>query len=175
MNETPITPAGNAPQPQKSANNKLPLIILIVVSLVLGGVVTWLALQLQSTNTKLSSSERELASTQSKDGSANSTTEPANPDAPVAADTDEDQIINTAIGWGTARESAKNAKLTVNITKKQLPFADVSIGTEEGTGYGCTLKKSNNVWLVLFCGQGVPSQAVLDEWGIPASFAKSDY
>ncbi|MGB4768288.1 MAG: hypothetical protein WBP22_03450 [Candidatus Saccharimonas sp.] len=175
MNETPITPASNTPQPQKSANNKLPWIILIIITLVLGGTIAWLALQLQSTTTKLTSSESELASTQSKDGSANNATEPANPDAPVAADTDEDQIINTAIGWGTARESTKSAKLTVNITKKQLPFADVSIGTEEGTGYGCTLKKSNNVWLVLFCGQSVPSQAVLDEWGIPASFAKSDY
>lgn len=175
MNETPTAPANNTPQPQKTANSKLPWIILIIVTLVLGGIIAWLALELQSTNTKLSSSKSELASAQSKDDSSSDTTEPANPDAPVSTDADQDQIINTAIGWGTARESAKSAKLTVNITKKQLPFADVSIGTDEGTGYACTLKKSNNVWLVLFCGQSVPSQAVLDEWGIPASFAKSDY
>lgn len=191
MNDTSTTPSAdstNQPQPQqpldrppvaaKSTSSRLPWIILVITVLVLGGLIGWLVLQLQSTNTRLSSSERELASVKTNDSSAADATEPAdsdNPDAPVSTDTDENQIISTAIGWGTARAGSEDAKLNVTITKKQMPFVDVSVGVEGGSGYGCTLKKSNDVWLVLFCGQNTPSQAVLDEWGIPASFAKSDY
>lgn len=94
-------------------------------------------------------------------------------DPQPAADDDKEQIIEMVGAYAHARVGDENAKLTITISKKQLPFARVSVGSEEGGGYACVLKKSDNVWIVVFCGQGVPMQSELDQWGVPASIAES--
>ena len=79
------------------------------------------------------------------------------------------------IAYGTVRAGSENAKLEVSVTKKQVPFAEVNVGVDNESGYGCMLKKSKEMWVVLYCGQSSPPQSTFDLWGVPASFAKSDY
>ena len=165
--------------PQKGS--KLPWVLLIAAIVILGGIVVYLLMQLQSTSNSLTETKKELASTQTSidkvvepDDSKNVDKDDEN-DSPVSNDSDETAIINTSIAYGTARAGSENAKLEVSVTKKQVPFAEVNVGINNESGYSCTLKKSKGIWLVLYCGQSGPPQSTLDQWGIPASFAKSDY
>ncbi|MGB4762374.1 MAG: hypothetical protein WBP12_03385 [Candidatus Saccharimonas sp.] len=180
MDQQPVSQPDTPPsQPVQKASGKLPWILLAIVALALGGVVALLFTQLQSANTQLATANNELASAEGQvknlASSTNDSSDTTNQDSSVSSDDDQSQIIATTIGWGTARKGSETTKLNVTIIKKQLPFASVSVGVEGDSGYGCTLKKSNDIWLVLFCGQSGPPQSTLDEWGIPASFAKSDY
>lgn len=40
-------------------------------------------------------------------------------------------------------------------------------------GLGCIVKKSDSVWVVVSCGQGMPDQQVLTAFGIPSNFSGS--
>lgn len=179
MNETPTIdprPASSPTPPPAKPNSKLPWILLVVLALVLGGIIIWLVMQLQSSNSKLSSTESDLATAKSASASdADSATEPDNStssDAPVTNDNDQDTVVNTTIAWITAQKGGDKEKVTVSVTKKELPFARVAVAAEEG-GYACVLKKSNDIWLIVFCGQDSPLQDELDRWGVPTSMLSS--
>ena len=88
---------------------------------------------------------------------------------------DENDSIVAAVGaYAHTRVDGQNAKLGMQVTKKELPFARVIVTPEEGVGgYACVLKQSDTIWVVLFCGQGVPLQSDLDTWGVPATMVQS--
>ncbi|MGB3024085.1 MAG: hypothetical protein WBB39_04770 [Candidatus Saccharimonadales bacterium] len=85
-----------------------------------------------------------------------------------AATSDKDQIIAVALAYAKAGKDAAQSKYTITVTKQTSTFAAVSVGASEGGGYKCWLKKSNDIWLVLLCGQNTPAQTDIDRWGLPA-------
>lgn len=94
-------------------------------------------------------------------------------DQAVVSDSDNNAIIKMTSAQAHARVDSETAKLTIVIAKKELPFARVSVSTEEAGGYTCVLKKVDDVWVVLFCGQSPPLQEELDQWGVPDSMIQS--
>lgn len=82
----------------------------------------------------------------------------------------DDDLIKAAV---TAREHARKAgtdtKFTISSVRKELPFARASVNLEPMGGYACVLKKADDTWVILFCGQSIPSQTELDIWGVPST------
>lgn len=115
------------------------------------------------------------ADSEDKTDTATPDPETSNDGSTSSSDADETKsIIEMTSAHAHARVGSENAKLNIQIVKKQPSFARVSVMVEEGVGgYACVLKKSDNIWLVLFCGQGAPLQSELDQWGVPASIIQS--
>jgi len=170
---------------QGKGSNK-PVIILSVLlglAVVVAGVFAYLWMDQSSKATTLqetvSSNSKEIESLkkQASDSAAEVSDTPAavsDKTQSVSSDDDGKSIVEMVGAYAHTRVSDAHAKLSIQVTKKELPFARVSVSTEEGTGYACVLKKSDNLWVVLFCGQGTPLQSDLDAWGVPASIMQSN-
>lgn len=91
------------------------------------------------------------------------------PDQSVQSpNSDELFIKNTVAAYAHAQVGSEAATLDVKIVKQSGNFARVSVSTGE-TGYACVLKKSDKIWIVIFCGQARPLQDELNRWGVPES------
>lgn len=155
--------------------------VLLGLAIIAAGVFAYLWMHQSSEATSLretvsgNSKEIELLKKQTSDSTAEISDKPnSNPSGETqpAPNDDSTSIVQMVGAYAHARTGDENAKLTIAVTKKQLPFTRVSVGSEEGGGYACVLKKSDNLWIVLFCGQGVPMQSDLDQWGVPASMVE---
>ncbi len=82
----------------------------------------------------------------------------------------DDEAIRAVVGARVhAYKDGADDKFTITYVKKEVPFARVGVSVEPAGGYACWLKKADDIWLVLFCGQAPPLQAELDIWGVPSS------
>lgn len=87
-----------------------------------------------------------------------------------AVDDDDAAIIAMTGAYAHSMKGSETAKYNIAIVKKELPFARTTVnGVDEIGGYTCVLKKTDGIWLILFCGQSSPLQEELDKWGVPAS------
>lgn len=84
-------------------------------------------------------------------------------------DSDEVLIKKTVTAHAHLRLGSETNVITVQQVKQDNNFARASVSTGEIGGYACVLKKADGIWLILFCGQGLPLQSELDQWGVPAS------
>ncbi len=80
---------------------------------------------------------------------------------------DDDVIKATVTARAHARKDGADDKITITYVKKELPFARAGVSVEPAGGYACWLKKADDIWIILFCGQAPPLQAELDSWGVP--------
>lgn len=171
---------------QDKGSNKSVIILSVLLGLVViaAGVFAYLWMDQSNKATTLqetingNSKEIESLKKQANDSTAEASDTPdgsaSGETQPAPSGDDSASIVAMVGAYAHTRVSDAHAKLSVEVTKKELPFARVSVSTEEGTGYACVLKKSDNLWVVLFCGQGTPLQSDLDAWGIPASIMQSN-
>ncbi len=151
----------------------LALGLLLCIALVTAGVFFFLwtgesknAADLQSS---LDTSNQQIESLNEQLANASSTPEPAAPTSPMPV-VDEDTAITDAVGaYVHTQVVSEHDELTMQVSKKESPFARVLVSASDGGGYACVLKQSDGIWVVLFCGQGVPLQSELDQWGVPDS------
>lgn len=170
-------------QPVKSSRKLLyGMAVVLGVAIILAGVfayvwmneskeVSRLQESLATSNQKINALSQSVGDADKKD--LNNTSSSEMLDDAVNSDNDNNAIIKAVSAHAHARVDSKNAKLTIVIAKKELPFARVSVSTEEAGGYSCVLKKGDDVWIVLFCGQSPPLQEDLDQWGVPQSIFES--
>lgn len=149
-------------------------ITLFISALVLAGVFLFLwQSQKSATNAKQASidaTQTEMADlkkrlTELKSDLAKQTN-PTPKTEPEPVVDDEAQIKHATKAYVHAQVGSESATLSVNLTKRLDNFARVSVSTGE-VGYACVLKKSDQIWLVIFCGQSSPVQDELNRWGVP--------
>lgn len=101
--------------------------------------------------------------------------QPPNDSDPVDAPlTDDESIVAVVMAYAHLREGSENARLNIQVSKKVQSFVRAGLMSDEGTGgYACVLKKSDGLWVVLFCGQGTSLQDELDAWGVPGEVLPS--
>lgn len=83
--------------------------------------------------------------------------------------TDDDRIKAVVSAWIKGHKDGADDQFSFNYIKKEAPFARAGVSLQPSGEYSCWLKKSEDVWLVLFCGQAPPQQSELDIWGVPNS------
>lgn len=115
----------------------------------------------ETTVTNLRSQLGKANDTAGSDGSVSSQPTPAS---------DDEMIKAAATVYRHALKSTADAKFVFSSIKTNSPFAKASMAVEgENGGFACWLKKADGTWVVMFCGQQLPEQAVLDTWGMPAN------
>ncbi len=149
---------------------------LLSLLLVLCGVaLVWQMLQGRTKNNELKTANEQLSQLEHdknlvqhqvsdlKDQVKSLTAAPA-PDTK----SDDQSIKDAARAYVRAVTTTQNdANFTYTIMKKESDFARVSVGAPEGGGYAMVLKKSNNLWVRVYEGQGNPSQADISKYSIP--------
>ncbi len=110
---------------------------------------------LQSTNNELRTEVDQLKGTDSSGDEA--TTDP-----------DSFKILAAVDAHVRAPVGAKGT-FEYAIQKTNGDFSRVSVSVEEGGGYLLWLKKVENSWTVLFGGQDMPSQEMIDKYGLTAA------
>ena len=188
--ERPVT---SRAQPKKGNMAVMVLGALLALAVIVAGITTYLWREqartvgrleesARNSDQKVESLENQLQETTKDTEKTDEVAEDMPAETPVGSDksvssSDADEtksIIETTGAYARARVGSENAKLNITIMKKQPSFARVSVMDTEGVGgYACVLKKSDDIWLVLFCGQGVPLQSELDQWAVPASIIQS--
>ena len=127
--------------------------------------------QADAANSEISDLKKQLANVAKAD-TAKNTPGPNGtdtPSQPVQSPSSEELFIkNTVAAYVHAQVGSEAAVLDVKITKQSGNFARVSVSTGEA-GYACVLKKSDNIWIIIFCGQARPLQNDLERWGVPAN------
>lgn len=123
----------------------------------------------QSAQSDLKSLKIQLSKLES--AQKDETKDATEPSAPAKSN-DSDLIVATVGAYSHAHKATENAKLNIEVVKTELPFARARVMTDDG-GYACVLKKADNIWLIVFCGQGTPLQDELDVWGVPDSMLTS--
>lgn len=87
------------------------------------------------------------------------------------SDSDSDAIVKVALAHAMALVSNDGAKTTVNIDKIEGQFARAQVSGEVG-GQACVFKKSNDIWVQLYCAQS--SNPELEKaYGVPESIIAS--
>lgn len=155
------------------------LMVVIAVGVIAAGICGYLWFQqskeVDRLQTSLDTSNRQLAalgvaSDEASPGTDGDTTAPTPAEQPPTVADDNKAIIDGVAAYAHAKVGAEHAVLSIQITKKESPFARVAVnGEEDGFGYACVLKQVDGLWVVLFCGQSAPLQSELDQWGVPAS------
>ncbi len=178
--EQPIQQAAVPVAAAKTGNSKLPWILLVIVVLLLSAALYWLFMQKQSVNDSLTASKKDLQTAQASLSASNDKLASVQAaDAKNAADvqksvpTDNDLLMSTTTAYAQGKVGSENAKVTVAVAKTSLPFARTTVAVAGGSGYTCVLKKSNNIWLVIFCGQAAPIDDTFKVWGVPDNFMAS--
>ena len=177
---TPPTTLTTAPEPlvKKEKHSKAFsfVSVLFLLMLLVAGVMTYLwydqKTRVEGLESEIDGAEQTVTSLRSELTKASG----ANPDTSVASPapvkTDEELIKQAVTAYHHAYKGAENEKYTIGVTKKDNSFAWAGISSipPEG-GAKCILKKVDNTWVVLLCGQSAPSQDDIDRWGIPKEFA----
>lgn len=123
--------------------------------------------QLASLKDEVGNSKATIADLRSELGKNNET--PV--EEPVVTGTDDKSlIIETVTARAKAPVSAKDSKATVNIMKQGSEFAYTNVGFEGGGGAAYILKKVDDTWTIIFSGQDVVPESVVETFGIPAEY-----
>lgn len=168
-----------APQPVK-VKRKRPIgwILLSLLLLIGAGVLAYFlymsTIDATKADEQLTASKAKVADLEERLTEAGKTDE-------AAADTDEEttdqqQIIDVASAYARAEKGAENAKVNVNVAKLEGDFAFVNVNVAGAiAGYSCVLKKSDDMWLRLYCGQNESEETQrLDTlYGVPKSITQS--
>ena len=160
---------------QKKETHKLTLVLSVLLALALLGCAVLGYLLLRQSDetarlqTTIDTNTREIETLKAETKDTGKRTDDTSAAAMDHPEDDSTVIITTVGAYSHSRVSDEHAKLSIKVTKKELPFARVAVSGDEGTGYACVLKKSDDIWIVLFCGQGAPLKSDLDQWGVPDS------
>ena len=134
------------PTPAQTGKSRDPFkmwtIIFALLFVAAGGFGAWAVWQLNSQNGQLSSAQK------------------------AKTDADSTKILVAVDAHVRADVNAKG-DFKYTITKNTGKFATVSVGVPEGGGYELWVKKVGDNWTVLFGGQDSPTQALIDQYGIP--------
>jgi cytoskeletal protein RodZ len=124
-----------------------------------------------SADSEVASLKKQLQDTQAKDSEKPETiTDTAA--ASAVTSSENDSVTAMVQAYAHLPKGAETSKLDIKVTKQEIPFARATVMTEDG-GYACVLKKSDTLWVVLYCGQDTPLQDQLDIWGVPPSMITS--
>lgn len=102
-------------------------------------------------------------------------------EAPVATPqkTDKEQVAAVVTAYAHAYKAWDKSSIAVD-TSNVKETTDVALvpftATNPNGSLGCIVKKiaADDTWVVLNCGQGLPGQTVLDDFGIPSNFTQSN-
>lgn len=95
------------------------------------------------------------------------------PPVDTSKTSDTDAIIALAKAWVHAENGGENKIPKVAVEKVENGFARAAVNAEQ-TGYICIYKKSDNVWLKLYCAQGDSSETtqIRSQYAVPESILK---
>lgn len=88
------------------------------------------------------------------------------------AKTDEELITDTLNAQARAQVGNNGTLPTLTIDTLETPFAGVSVTYEAGGEY-CVLKKSDDIWLILYCaqGEGEQTETLNRVYGVPENIS----
>lgn len=95
------------------------------------------------------------------------------PTVDTSKTSDSDAVIALAKAWVHAESGGENKVPKVSVEKIENGFARAAVNVEQ-TGYSCIYKKSDNVWLKLYCAQGDSSETtqIRSQYSVPESILK---
>lgn len=163
-------------QQPKTTNNYTwqPWVVVGAVVVVAVGLMLWQYMQVKDLQTQLSQKQITIDSLESDlsvQAPDSGTKEPVtDPDEPVQQSNDTDQILSVVDAYVRAPVAAEAEKFEYTIGENTGKFAKVNVKLSEGGGYYLVLKKVNDQWTVLFGGQDVATQEMIDKYGLPAEF-----
>lgn len=150
------------------------LVVLLISGL--GAVAYWQWAEAQNAKQELGNTQGQLQSAQADLAKAS---EKKNDETTLVAEktkTDKELITESVVAYWHAAKGAEKDKLTTTVDKLELPFARTSVGIVGGAGgVSCISKKSDDLWLVLFCAQGTSpeTEALMTKYGVPESIIKT--
>ena len=162
------------PTPAQTGKSRDPFkmwtIIFALLFVAAGGFGAWAVWQLNSQNGQLSSAQKAKTDAESNSASLQSQLNALKGNSATggtgATDADSTKILAAVDAHVRADVNAKG-DFKYTITKNTGKFATVSVGVPEGGGYELWVKKVGDNWTVLFGGQDSPTQALIDQYGIP--------
>ena len=97
----------------------------------------------------------------------------------VSAKTDKEHVTEVVTAYAHAYKAWEKSSVavdTANINDSSVAALVSFTTTEPDGGMGCIVKKipADNTWVVISCGQGLPDQVVLDNFGIPSNVAQTN-
>lgn len=92
---------------------------------------------------------------------------PPSPENENVPSGDGASAVQTVVAYARAQQGGENATVNATLVKELDNFARVSVMSEGAGGYTCVLKRSEGIWLIVFCGQSAPLPDVLALWSVP--------
>lgn len=181
--QTPLPPF-QQPEPaqKKGWGRKVALPALALLVLALGGVAYWQYFEANQANNAEQSATDQVTTLKSEVSGLKDQLQTATATAggttssqsTSSTKTDDEMIIDTVTAYVHGQKGNADAKITVTIDKKQLPFARAQVGAGQ-TGYACILKKVDGSWLQLYCAQGASdfTQTQDETYEVPSSIVAS--
>lgn len=172
-------PAGQAESPKKPmmwivATTVLALVCILLAVLLFMSKNDDRQKQLIATRTQLVTLQKENGElkktiTQAVDAA----TTGVRPPVDTSKISDTDAIIALAKAWVHAENGGENKAPKVSVEKVENGFARAAVNAEKA-GYSCIYKKSDNVWLKLYCAQGDSSETtqIRSQYAVPESILK---
>lgn len=166
----PSSPTNGAFRQKQSKSRS---ILNIVVWLLLLGTIAyaaWATLQWQAASDDLQAKETEVSDLKSANFQLNTDNKPADKKIDKAAEatvpkSDDEKIQAAVTSYLATFKAAPASDSKVTVTKKEGDFA-----IAKATGGAFYLKKTKSAdWVVIYDGQNVPPQEVVDKFGIPAT------
>lgn len=185
---TPIQPTEPIRQPQpvqkKKSGKNIAMWVLTLLVLALAGIAYWQYSMANQAKTDKESATTRSATLQNKvsnlegqlkTAASTQTTTTTTQSTTSAQKTDTEMITSVVTTYVHGQKGNANAKITVNIDKKQLPFARAMVNGDAGFGFACVLKKVDDTWIQLYCAQGVSdyTQSQDEIYEVPSSIIQS--
>jgi cytoskeletal protein RodZ len=146
---------GYEPQPRKKSKAPVVLGTLLLLALIAAGVLGWLW---QQESSKASAAQAGLESVEKKlqDVTAenNKLSETKKEEVTESKKTDNDAIVSSLAAYARGKSKDTSTKISVSVKKLQQPFAAATFSDETamvGPMGLCILKKSDDIWMVLYC------------------------
>jgi hypothetical protein len=177
--DEPINNNQETAQTGKSSDPfKMWSMVFAVLFLAAAGVAVWQFIQNGSLSSRVTSVEANAAQLQADKNNLQSQLNALNDDSNNGTDgessnsADAAKILAAVDAYVRAPVEASKESFEYSVNKNQDSFATVNVGAPEGGGYQLWLKKVGDNWTVLFGGQDMPAQDMVDKYGIPDSFLK---
>ena len=162
-------------QTGKSADPfKIWAIVLGLLFLAAGGFAVWQTMQVSELGSKVASLESSAAQLQADKNSIQAELNTlkgidSTDDSGTQKTPDSVKILAAVDAYVRAPVEAKGKAFEYNVLEVSDGFARVNVGPSEIAGYALWLKKVGENWTVLFGGQDMPGQDMIDKYGIPES------
>ena len=165
-----------APKPKKS---KAPVVlsVFLVLALAAAGVLGWLWYQqgedIEAARSDLKSNRSQISQLQNELSEAKTSTDEKETSIPVAK-ADSELLIDAVKANIDANVNEDSDNARIEIMKMDGDFASINISGPTA-GVGCMYKKSNEMWLKLYCAHqiGGEIERLNELYGVPESFTQT--